>query len=29
MLVFAGAVALVSSVMAHAAKLADENRQFV
>lgn len=29
MLVFAGAVALVSSVMAHAAKIADENRQFV
>ncbi len=29
MLVFAGAVALVSSVMARAAKIADENRQFV
>ena len=29
MLIFAGAVALVSSVMAHAAKIADENRQFV
>lgn len=29
MLVFAGAVALVSSVMAHAAKIADENRQFI
>jgi hypothetical protein len=29
MLVFAGAVALVSTVMAHAAKIADENRQFV
>ena len=29
MLVFAGAVALVSSVMAHAAKIAEENRQFV
>jgi hypothetical protein len=29
MLIFAGAVTLVSSVMAHAAKLADENRQFV
>lgn len=29
MLVFAGAVALVSSVMAHAARIADENRQFV
>jgi hypothetical protein len=29
MLVFAGAVALVSTVMARAAKIADENRQFV
>jgi hypothetical protein len=29
MLVFAGAVALVSTVMAHAAKIAEENRQFV
>jgi hypothetical protein len=29
MLVFAGAVALVSSVMAHAARIDDENRQFV
>jgi hypothetical protein len=29
MLIFAAVVALVASVMAHAAKLADENRQFV
>jgi hypothetical protein len=29
MLIFAGAVMVISSVMAHAAKLADENRQFV
>ncbi|HEX5008656.1 MAG TPA: hypothetical protein VFV70_16200, partial [Hyphomonadaceae bacterium] len=29
MLVFAGAVTLVSSVMAHAAKIAEENRQFI
>lgn len=29
MLIFSGAVALTSTVMAHAAKIADENRQFV
>ena len=28
-LIFVGAVALISTVMAHAAKIADENRQFI
>jgi hypothetical protein len=29
MLIFAGAAALISTVIAHAAKLAEENRQFI